>query len=113
MTDKPLASRLLGKQLGRWTVVDKRQKDDVDNSGYWLRSTQRFFAQGFAFLILCTAGGILSLLAIERPSQVMIPFSSVGILAAWHFGFYHGRRIYLADVDRLNRLLSEMLNAPA
>lgn len=33
--DTPLASRLLGKTLGDWTVIEKIKKDNEDNSGYF------------------------------------------------------------------------------
>jgi eukaryotic-like serine/threonine-protein kinase len=35
MEDKPLASRLIGKTIGKWTVIEKRVKDEADNSGYF------------------------------------------------------------------------------
>lgn len=35
MESLPLASRLQGKQVGRWSVVMKREKADGDNSGFW------------------------------------------------------------------------------
>jgi len=31
----PLASRLLGKTIGKWTVIEKRQKTESDNSGFF------------------------------------------------------------------------------
>lgn len=31
----PLASRLVGKRIGKWNVISKRQKDAADNSGYF------------------------------------------------------------------------------
>lgn len=34
MDDRPLASRLVGKKVGKWNVVKKREKT-ADNSGYW------------------------------------------------------------------------------
>ena len=33
MTDKPLASRLVGEKLGKWNVISKKEKDELDNSG--------------------------------------------------------------------------------
>jgi serine/threonine protein kinase len=33
--DSPLASRLIGKQLGNWKVTEKRMKDASDNSGFF------------------------------------------------------------------------------
>lgn len=35
MENIPLASRLLGKKIGKWNVVEKRQKTEDDNSGYF------------------------------------------------------------------------------
>lgn len=35
MIDVPLASRLVGKTIGRWTVTEKRKKAVDDNSGFW------------------------------------------------------------------------------
>jgi serine/threonine protein kinase len=35
MSDAPLASRLVGKTVGRWTVTEKRKKAEGDNSGFW------------------------------------------------------------------------------
>jgi serine/threonine protein kinase len=35
MNDTPLASRLVGKTVGRWTVIEKRIKAEGDNSGFW------------------------------------------------------------------------------
>lgn len=35
MNDAPLASRLLGKTVGRWIVIEKRKKVEGDNSGFW------------------------------------------------------------------------------
>jgi len=33
MSDIPLASNLVGKQVGKWFVKEKRIKEDEDNSG--------------------------------------------------------------------------------
>ncbi|MCK4359097.1 MAG: protein kinase family protein [Candidatus Cloacimonetes bacterium] len=35
MNNKPLASRLEGKTLGKWRIIEKRKKTVEDNSGYW------------------------------------------------------------------------------
>lgn len=35
MNDAPLASRLLGKKVGRWLVVEKRQRTEEDCSGFY------------------------------------------------------------------------------
>ena len=35
MTEKPLASRLLGKQVGKWLIIEKREKAQEDNSGFF------------------------------------------------------------------------------
>lgn len=35
MTTKPLASRLIGKKIGKWNVLNKRQKTDEDPSGFF------------------------------------------------------------------------------
>lgn len=35
MTDTPLASRLEGKKIGKWTVLKKREKVPEDNSGFF------------------------------------------------------------------------------
>jgi serine/threonine protein kinase len=35
MNDVPLASRLVGKKIGRWQVIEKRQKTEEDCSGYY------------------------------------------------------------------------------
>ncbi len=35
MSDIPLASRLVGKTVGRWKVIEKRKKAEGDNSGFW------------------------------------------------------------------------------
>ena len=35
MDSAPLASRLLGKKLGKWEVVEKRKKNEDDNSGFF------------------------------------------------------------------------------
>jgi serine/threonine protein kinase len=35
MSDLPLASRLLGKKVGRWNVIEKHSKIEGDNSGFW------------------------------------------------------------------------------
>lgn len=34
MNEAPLASRLLGKKIGKWQVIEKRQKTEEDCSGY-------------------------------------------------------------------------------
>ena len=35
MSDTPLASRLVGKTVGRWKVLEKIKKVDGDDSGFW------------------------------------------------------------------------------
>jgi len=35
MNNTPLASRLEGKVIGRWKVIDKLKKTEHDNSGFW------------------------------------------------------------------------------
>ncbi len=35
MNDKPLASRLEEKTIGKWLVIEKRKKTPDDDSGYW------------------------------------------------------------------------------
>ena len=35
MESGPLASRLVGKKIGRWLVISKRNKDKKDNSGFF------------------------------------------------------------------------------
>ena len=35
MNDAPLASRLVGKTIGRWIVLEKRKKIEGDDSGFW------------------------------------------------------------------------------
>ena len=35
MNDKPLASRLEGKTVGKWLVLEKRNKTPDDQSGFW------------------------------------------------------------------------------
>ena len=35
MDDTPLASRLLGKTVGKWEVIEKRKKNEEDNSGFF------------------------------------------------------------------------------
>lgn len=35
MNDIPLASRLLGKKIGEWIILEKQSKTAEDNSGFW------------------------------------------------------------------------------
>ena len=51
MNDIPLASRLLGKRIGKWEVIKKRQRTDQDCSGYFSTCyTVRDDQGNFAFL---------------------------------------------------------------
>jgi hypothetical protein len=51
MSEAPLASRLVGKTVGRWKVVEKIKKVDADDSGFWSTCYKAHDDQGrLAFL---------------------------------------------------------------
>ena len=71
MNDTALASRLVGKTIGKWTVIEKRKKVEGDNSGYWSTcytaksdSGQVAFLKAFNYTYAFSAGSSADILRV-------------------------------------------------